>query len=294
MTNTIQLRRGTAAAWTSTNPVLAAGEQGYETDTGKIKYGDGTTAWASLAYPGGGAVSTVSVVSANGFAGSVATATTTPAITLSTSVTGILKGNGTSISAATSGTDYAPGTSALATGILKSTITTGALTIAVAGDFPTLNQSTSGTSANVTGTVAVANGGTGATSASAALTALGAVATGASNTFTGAQIGGVTTLTSSSGSVAVNLALDNNFSLAMTENTTLANPSNVTAGQSGVIALTQNASTAKTLAFGSYWIEAGTGSAPSISTTLSAQNLLSYYVFDSTHIYYTLLKHGVA
>lgn len=57
-----------------------------------------------------GTVSTVSVVSANGFAGTVANATTTPAITLTTSITGVLKGNGTAISAATAGTDYvAPG-----------------------------------------------------------------------------------------------------------------------------------------------------------------------------------------
>jgi hypothetical protein len=59
----------------------------------------------------GGTVTTVSVVSANGLAGTVANATTTPAITLSTSITGILKGNGTAISAATAGTDYAPATS---------------------------------------------------------------------------------------------------------------------------------------------------------------------------------------
>lgn len=45
-------------------------------------------------------VSTVSIVAANGFAGTVATATTTPAITISTSITGILQGNGTAISAA--------------------------------------------------------------------------------------------------------------------------------------------------------------------------------------------------
>lgn len=48
-----------------------------------------------------GTVTSVSVVSANGFAGTVATATTTPAITLTTSVTGVLQGNGTAISAAT-------------------------------------------------------------------------------------------------------------------------------------------------------------------------------------------------
>ena len=54
----------------------------------------------------GGTVTSVSVVSANGFAGTVATSTTTPAITLTTSITGLLKGNGTAISAATAGTDY--------------------------------------------------------------------------------------------------------------------------------------------------------------------------------------------
>ena len=58
-----------------------------------------------------GTVTSVSVVSANGLAGTVATATTTPAITLSTTITGLLKGNGTAISAAASGTDYAPATS---------------------------------------------------------------------------------------------------------------------------------------------------------------------------------------
>lgn len=52
----LQLRRDTAANWTATNPILAQGEPGYETDTNKIKYGDGATAWNSLAYftAGGG------------------------------------------------------------------------------------------------------------------------------------------------------------------------------------------------------------------------------------------------
>lgn len=49
-----QIRRGTAAQWTTSNPVLAAGEQGFETDTRKSKVGDGTTAWTSLAYTDGG------------------------------------------------------------------------------------------------------------------------------------------------------------------------------------------------------------------------------------------------
>jgi len=46
----IKLRRDTAANWTSANTVLAAGESGYETDTNKLKIGDGTTAWNSLGY----------------------------------------------------------------------------------------------------------------------------------------------------------------------------------------------------------------------------------------------------
>jgi hypothetical protein len=98
---------------------------------------------------GSGTVTAVSVVSANGFAGS-SSGGATPALTLSTSITGVLKGNGTAISAATSGTDYSAGTSALATGILKSTTTTGALSIAVAADFPTLNQNTTGSAATLT------------------------------------------------------------------------------------------------------------------------------------------------
>ena len=44
----IQMRRGTASQWTSSNPTLAAGEWGLETDTDKFKIGDGSTAWNSI------------------------------------------------------------------------------------------------------------------------------------------------------------------------------------------------------------------------------------------------------
>lgn len=46
----IQLRNDTASNWTSADPTLAAGEIGIETDTSKLKLGDGTTAWSSLGY----------------------------------------------------------------------------------------------------------------------------------------------------------------------------------------------------------------------------------------------------
>ena len=49
----LQVRRDTAANWTSTNPTLASGEIGFETDTLKFKIGDGSTAWASLGYQAG-------------------------------------------------------------------------------------------------------------------------------------------------------------------------------------------------------------------------------------------------
>jgi hypothetical protein len=126
--------------------------------------------------PAGTYVAAISIVSANGLAGT-SSGGATPALTLSTSINGVAKGNGTALSAATAGTDYSVGTSSLATGILKSTTTTGALSIAVAADFPTLNQNTTGTAANVTGIVAIANGGSG--------TATPALVAGSNVTITG-------------------------------------------------------------------------------------------------------------
>jgi hypothetical protein len=74
----IQFRRGTASQWTSTNPILASGELGYETDTGFAKIGNGTTAWNSLPYSlAGGDIS--SVTAGTGLSGGG----TTGAVTLS-------------------------------------------------------------------------------------------------------------------------------------------------------------------------------------------------------------------
>lgn len=52
MPTKIQIRRGTSTQWTTANPTLSAGEWGLETNTGKVKLGDGSTAWTSLAYFG--------------------------------------------------------------------------------------------------------------------------------------------------------------------------------------------------------------------------------------------------
>jgi hypothetical protein len=77
---------------------------------GQVLTSAGTGVTPTWTTPTTGTVTAVSVVSANGLAGT-SSGGATPALTLSTSITGILKGNGTAISAATSGTDYAPATS---------------------------------------------------------------------------------------------------------------------------------------------------------------------------------------
>jgi len=59
MADIIQKRRDTAVNWTNTDPILAEAEEGFETDTKKIKIGDGVTAWSSLPYRGGGVSSLV-------------------------------------------------------------------------------------------------------------------------------------------------------------------------------------------------------------------------------------------
>lgn len=55
----LQVRSDTAAAWTAANPVLLAGEPGFETDTGKLKLGDGVRNWATLPYTSGVSLSSV-------------------------------------------------------------------------------------------------------------------------------------------------------------------------------------------------------------------------------------------
>ena len=82
----IQVRRGTAASWTSANPTLAAGEIGFETDTNKMKIGNGSTAWSSLSYIATGAAGTVtSVATGTGLSGG--TITTSGTLSIDTSVT---------------------------------------------------------------------------------------------------------------------------------------------------------------------------------------------------------------
>ena len=118
---------------------------------------------------------------------------------------------------------------------------------------------------------------------------------GVVQSFTVAQRGTVSALGAvSAGTTTLDLATANNFSLSLPAGgaVTLANPSNQTAGQSGVVTITQNSGTAATVAYGGNW--KFQGGAPSVSTTLSSVNVIAYYVESSSRITAQLLTNTVS
>jgi len=102
-------------------------------------------------------------------------------------------------------------------------------------------------------------------------------------TFTGAQRGEITALTDAS-SIATNLALSNNFAITLGGNRTLANPTNIVAGQSGSIFITQDGTGSRTLAYGSYF-KFVAGTAPVLSTAASSVDRIDYVVASSSIIH---------
>ena len=104
--------------------------------------------------------------------------------------------------------------------------------------------------------------------------------------YTAGQRGEITALTDGA-TITPNFADSNNFSVTLGGNRTLANPSNLVAGQSGCIWITQS-SGSNTLAYGSQWDFSG-GTAPTLTTTASAVDCLVYSVQSSTKITATLI-----
>jgi len=95
-------------------------------------------------------------------------------------------------------------------------------------------------------------------------------------TFTKGQRGEITAL-SDGATITPDFADSNNFSVTLGGNRTLANPSNLTAGQSGSIFVTQDGTGSRTLAYGSYWDFVG-GTAPTLTTTASKIDRIDYVV----------------
>ena len=107
--------------------------------------------------------------------------------------------------------------------------------------------------------------------------------TDVAQTFSAAQRGTITTLTDGA-TVTPDFAASNNYTLTLGGNRTIANPTNLTAGQSGSIFLVQDGTGSRTASWGSYWDFAG-GTAPTLTTTASAVDRIDYVVRSSTSIH---------
>jgi hypothetical protein len=113
------------------------------------------------------------------------------------------------------------------------------------------------------------------------------------NVWNKAQRGAVVALTYAS-NIALNLSLSNNFSLTLTGNATLSAPTNVVPGQSGILAVTQDATGSRTLAYNSvYKFSGGATKAPVLSSASGAVDYLTYYVETTSRIWLGL-QPGVA
>ena len=103
------------------------------------------------------------------------------------------------------------------------------------------------------------------------------------NTFTKAQSGSITALTDDT-TIAVDLSLNNHFSVTLGGNRALGNPSNIVAGTSGSFFITQDGSGSRTLSYSSYYDFAG-GTAPTLTTTAAKVDRIDYIARTTTSLH---------
>ena len=83
--------------------------------------------------------------------------------------------------------------------------------------------------------------------------------------------------------ITLDFRTSNNFSMTLTGNTTIANPSNISAGQSGVLFISQDSTGSRTAAFGSYW-DFSDGTAPTLSTGANQVDVIAWIARTNTNI----------
>jgi hypothetical protein len=133
----------------------------------------------------------------------------------------------------------------------------------------------------------------GSSTAKAVLTSGGSLGIGTASpsgklTVSGNAIGTTVALTDAA-TVATDLSLANYYTLTLGGNRTLGAPTNQTAGQSGVIVITQDGTGSRTLAYNSVW-KFPNGTVPTLTTTANAVDVLAYYVESGTRITARLLS----
>lgn len=113
---------------------------------------------------------------------------------------------------------------------------------------------------------------------------------GLAQTFSAAQRGSISALGNQSGTITLDMATANNVSLTLNANSTntLANPTNLTAGQSGAIFIAQDSTGSRTLAYGTQWDFVG-GTTPTLTTAANAVDVLVYSVRTTSSIAAQLL-----
>lgn len=263
--------------WNGTTIGTAYGGTGQTTYTdGELLIGNSTgntlskstlTAGSGITIANGSGAITISatgggtVTSVTGTAPiSVATGTTTPAISIAAASTSAI--------GAVQLTDSTSSTST----------TTAATPNAVKSAYDLANAALPTSGGTMTGAITFAAGQT--------ISGYGPL-DGAS-TWTKGQRGEVTALTSAS-TVTIDMADSNNFSLTLAHNVTLANPTNLTAGQSGAIVITQSSGGSNTVSYGIYFKFPG-GTVPSKTLTANSVCVLLYYVESATRITAQLLN----
>jgi hypothetical protein len=294
LSETIQLRRDTAANWTSTNPTLASGELGIETNTAKLKLGNGSTAWNSLAYWTGGSawtggtasgyyapavvsVTDASTISVNAASGNYFRVTLTSAVG-STRVAGVPSNpvDGQQITfefiqPASGGpctVTWASGTGGYSFGSGSAPVLS---TTASAANLVTFEYSGAEQSwllaADVPGAAATAQ----AAAQAASVPRIGGA-------MQGKLAPAVVSLTDAA-TITVNAALGNDFRVTLGGNRTMGAPSNAADGQSVTFELIQPSSGGPytvTWASGAGGYSFGSGTAPVLSTAAGATDLVAF------------------